>query len=306
MMLRRGGRIRIRLILIASLCAAPVFAQDVIRMRQVVDFDSPEGWAMKYFGAATLLTGMGVPDTARPGSLDAGFETIQLPHLSREERMVGFTGTKPEDLNKLPVFVRPRVTIGLSADLSLTLSYVPPIEVEGVEANLFSLALARPIFRGQSWSLGARIYGQAGSVKSDFTCPSEEAAAPIGSEQNLYGCEAASSDRATLRYGGLEIVTGRSFSAFGNPHVHLGVSGNFFDNEFQVDARTFGFIDRTHLSTDGFVYTTQAGITWPIQGSTRFGIEFFYAPLSVVRLGSTSSRNDELFNARLLLTRRLW
>ncbi len=296
-----------RLLFIAMLLviAPSLAAQDVIRRREVVAFDSPEGWAMKYFGAATLLTSLGVPQESRPGSIDAGLETIQLPHLSTEERMVGFTGTKPEDLNKLPVFVRPRVTIGLPADLSLTLSYVPPVSVEGVEANLFSVALGRPVYRGSIWSLGLRLYGQGGTVTSDFTCPEEEASAPIGSVDNLYGCEERSSDEATLRYGGMELVLSRALPALRAPTLHVGVSGNYFENEFQVTARTFGFLDRTHLSTHGVVYTVQGGLSWPLRGGTAFGVELFYAPLDVTRLGSTGTSNDGLLNARLLLTHRL-
>ena len=215
------------LVLIALLWASPLVAQEVIRTRRAVDFDSPEGWAMKYFGAATLLTGMGVPYDIRPGRVDAGLETIQLPHLSTRQRMVGFTGTKPEDLNKLPVFIRPRVTIGLPAEVSLTLSYVPPLEIEGVKANLFSVALYRPVVRGAAWSAGVRLYGQAGWVESDFTCPQEEADEPPGFPGNLYGCEGRSSDEATLRYGGVEILGARTFSVAGNPTAHLGVSGNY-------------------------------------------------------------------------------
>ncbi len=296
---------RALLIAMLLLIAPSLAAQDVIRRREVVEFDSPEGWAMKYFGAATLLTSLGFPHESRPGSIDAGLETIQLPHLSTEERMVGFTGTKSEDLNKLPVFVRPRVTIGLPADLSLTLSYVPPVSVEGVEANLFSVALGRPIYRGSVWSAGVRVYGQGGTVTSDFTCPEKEARAPIGSEQNLYGCEERSSDEATLRYGGIELTASRPIATLRASTLHLGVSGNYLDNEFQVNARTFGFLDRTHLSTHGIVYTVQGGLSWPIRGGTAFGVELFYAPLEVVRLGSTSTTNDGLLNARLLLTHRL-
>lgn len=296
---------RLLIAAILFLIASSLAAQDVIRRREVVDFDSPEGWAMKYFGAATLLTSLGVPHESRPGSIDAGLETIQLPHLSTAERMVGFTGTKSEDLNKLPVFVRPRMTIGLPADLSLTLSYVPPVSVGGVEANLFSVALGRPIYRGSLWSAGIRVYGQGGTVTSDFTCPEKEAQAPIGSEQNLYGCEERSSDEATLRYGGIELIAARQIATLRASTLHVGVSGNYFDNEFQVNARTFGFLDRTHLSTHGIVYTVQSGLSWPIGRGTAFGIELFYAPLEVVRLGSPRTSNDGLLNARLLLTHRL-
>ncbi|MEO8215904.1 MAG: hypothetical protein ABI718_02365 [Acidobacteriota bacterium] len=285
--------------------AGPLLAEDVLRFREIVDFDRPEAWAMKYYGVATLFTGLMPPESVRPWSLDAGVEGVSLPHLSAAKRTVGFTGTKAEDLNKLPGYVRPRLTLGLPSDFSVTVGWVPPVTIRGLRANLYALSVERPLIVRASFSLGARAYGQRGYVRSDFTCPEEEVAFPVGSPQNLYGCQAPSGDVATLRQSGLELIGSRSFRTLGAPTVSLGAAGTYLDADFQVNAETYGFLDRTHLFTHGIVYTFEGGVVWPVMPRVDAGLQLFYAPLSVLRPGDTATRNDSLLNVRILLTYRL-
>jgi hypothetical protein len=136
--------------------AAPVRAQPVLQGSQELAFDRPESWAMKYFASVTLLTGLGAPRPAKPGSIELGIEIASVPTLSAEERTVGFGGTKTEDLNRTSVFGRPRVRIGLPHELALTLSYVPPVELFDTEPHLAALAVERPFHMGRRWRLGAR------------------------------------------------------------------------------------------------------------------------------------------------------
>ena len=69
-------------------------------------------------------------------TLDLALEVTQVPHLSTRERTVGFGGFKAEDLNRLPVLVRPRLTIGLPRRFAIELGYVPPIEIVWVLSML--------------------------------------------------------------------------------------------------------------------------------------------------------------------------
>ena len=102
---------------------------------------------------------------------------------------VGFGGLKEEDLNKTPLFVRPRLTVGLPADFSLTVAYVPPVRAFGVKSNLLAVALDRPLWRGERWTLGGRLYGQLGTAEGSFTCTAEDAAAGDDPRRNPFGCE---------------------------------------------------------------------------------------------------------------------
>src|SRR5262245_57879796 len=84
----------------------------VIDETEHLDFDRPQAWAMKYFSTVTLFTPLGAPVVREPGSIDLALEVTQVPHLSPDERRVGFDGAKEEDLNRLPVVARPRLLIG--------------------------------------------------------------------------------------------------------------------------------------------------------------------------------------------------
>jgi hypothetical protein len=212
-------------------------------------WDRPEAWAMKYFNSVSILTGLGPPRARDRWSFEIGLELDSIPHLSEDQRRVGFIGQKVEDLNRLPLFFRPRLTIGLPAAWSLDIAYVPPIEIRGVKSHLFSLGLERPVYATGPWVLGLRFYGQVGSVESDFTCSEEDASHPPGSPGNIWGCEAPSEDEVTLNYLGAAFTGGYRYR---KTDFHWGLAANYMDMEFQVDAVTYGVIDRALLLADGW------------------------------------------------------
>jgi hypothetical protein len=142
---------------------------------------------MNYFTSLSLLAGLGPPYSRRPASFEAGLELSWIPELSASQRRVGFNGTKEEDLNKAPIFARPRLTIGLPWSTALTLSYVPPIRLFGVTPNLFAFGVERPVYDRKPWTVGVRAYGQIGDIEGAFTCSEEAARSRPGSPQNPLG-----------------------------------------------------------------------------------------------------------------------
>ena len=112
-------------------------AQPLVSGAENLDFDRPEAWAMKYFASLSLLTSMGAPKAYEPGAILLGFEGGWVPHLSEEQRRVGFNGTKLEDLNKTSFFGRVRATVGLPSKFSVDIGYVPPIELNGAKPHFF-------------------------------------------------------------------------------------------------------------------------------------------------------------------------
>ena len=278
--------------------AAGTASAQVLNDIEELDWDRPEAWAMKFFSSVSLLTGLGPPRAREPWSFEIGLELDTIPHLDEDQRRVGFGGAKVEDLNRLPVFARPRLTIGLPAKLSLDVAWVPPVELRGVKSNLFSLALERPVFSTGPWTLGVRVYGQLGTVEGDLTCSEEDASSPPGSPGNIWGCEAPSKDELTLNYLGAAFTGGYRYR---KTDFHWGLAANYMDMEFQVDARTFGFHDRSLLLADGWTWSFNTGASWRLGGRTSVAVELFYSPLSVVRPPSTSSENDPLINLRTML-----
>ncbi len=276
---------------------APVSGQ-VLDDVEDLDWNRPEAWAMKYFNSVSLLTGLGPPRVREPWSISIGLELDVIPRLDEDQRRVGFGGVKVEDLNRLPAFVRPRVTIGLPARWSLDLAWVPPLEVRRVTSNLFALGFERPVFASEPWTLGIRFYGQIGTVKSDFTCSEEDASYPPGSPDNIWGCLAPSEDEVTLNHLGAAFTGGYRVRG---TDFHWGLAATYMDMEFQVDALLFELVDRTLLRADGWTWSFNGGASWSLGRRTSLAVELFYSPLGVVRPPSTSTDNDPLLNLRSML-----
>lgn len=288
--------------------AAPAAAQPpVFGPTEELRFDEPESWAMAWFSSITLLTGFGVSEPLEPGALELGLEGGWVPDLSEEQRRVGFSGTKVEDLNRVPAIGRPRLSVGLPAGWTLTGAWIPPVEIDDVEPNLFALALGRELWAGNRTRGGLRLYGQRGTVEGAITCTSDDAAGGDDPLANPFGCEAPSEDELTLTYYGAELSV--AYRTAGGTEPYAAAAINRFDNEFQVDAITFGLNDRTLLLSEGTTWSVAAGIAQPIGDRARLAGEVFYSPLDVRRLDGGDelgpAETDELLNVRLLWTWRL-
>ncbi len=290
-------------LLLAS--TAALRAQAVLENSQNLDFDRPEAWAMKYFASVSMLTGLGTPRALEPSRVYLELEGAWVPSLSESERTVGFNGTKVEDLNRSSVFLRPRAVIGLPHKYSLTLSWVPPIEVNGVKPNLFGIAIGRPVHEARSWRIGLRGYAQYGILQADFTCPEDVVAAGRDPVQNPFNCVEPSNDEQKIGAIGAELSWGYRASGSGRWEPHLGLSANYLDMEFQVDARHSGFVDRTVLLADGWTFSVTAGITYHATSRWKLVGEAFYSPLDVVRPPSGSTQNDALLNIRSMVSYRI-
>jgi hypothetical protein len=182
---------------------------------------------------------------------------------------------------------------------------VPPIEVEGVKPNLFSLAIDRVLYVGQHWSMGARLHGQVGDVEGDLVCSEDDASHPVGSPENLYGCRAPSNDEATLDHIALHLGAGYQVSGSRGPTFLFGGDLIHHDLEFQIDAFTFGVHDRTRLLADGYSWALSAGMSIPLAQRTQVGLEVLWSPLQVTRPPSTEEQTDELLHLKALLRYRI-
>ncbi|NNM29474.1 MAG: hypothetical protein HKO57_08130 [Akkermansiaceae bacterium] len=269
-----------------------------------LDFDRPEAWAMKRTAALLMFTSVGPPADREDGELELSLESIWNPGLSRGERTVGFKGTKEEDINRLPVVPRPRLTMGIGFNTTFELAYIPPVEIEGIEPNVLAVALERPVYRCDDLILGLRLFGQLGTAKGDITCSEDDARDGIG------GCLAPSEDEVQLNYAGLALTGGYELPENVGGSLFFGLYAAYLDLEFQVNAllegRRFDVRDRTRQMSDGWIYGLTGGYSRPVGENCRLGVEAFYAPLDVMRGdvqgGDFSTENDSLFNLRAMLT----
>jgi hypothetical protein len=93
---------------------------------------------------------------------------------------------------------------------------------------------------------------------------------------------------------------GRRLSLLGRPTLHLSGAANYADLQFQVNALTFGFIDRRHLTAHGMTWSIGTGGTWSLARRTDAAVDVFYAPLSIRRPDQPRT-HDSLLTARFML-----
>jgi hypothetical protein len=283
---------------------APAAAQLVIDDHEELDFDRPEAWAMAWFAAVAFPTVLGDGEPLPPGAVELSLEGGWVPSLSEEQRTVGFLGEKPEDLNRAAVFGRPRIAVGLPARLTATLSWAPPIEVDGVEPNILSLSLGGPLWEGERGRFAARLFGQQGELRGDLTCPRDiSGIADFG--RNPYGCEEPSRDEMSLRLVGVELQASTKLARWPRLSPYAAIAHSWLDAEFQVDARRNGFLDRTLLETDGTLWSATAGVSFAASERLRLAGELFYTPLDVVGRAGKGEETDGLLNGRVLLAYRV-
>jgi hypothetical protein len=273
-----------------------------------VGFDRPEAWGLKYFASSSLLSGLQPPpepvEGHRIGSISIGFEIGWLPSLDEGQRLIGFNGKSPEDLNKAPIFARPVVRVGLPAKFTVVVAAPPPFEMFGVKPRLFAFGLERPLLERDRWTLSWRGYGQVGSVKGAFTCPHSVLAFAPGSPQNRGGCLAESADVAALRYAGSEFQFAYRIPSMRKLVPHVAVGGNFIDGVFRVNAMIEAGHDQNRLWTRGGTFSTSGGVSYLVTKRATITVDAFYTPLWVQRSLTSPRTNDGLFNVRALMSYR--
>jgi hypothetical protein len=60
---------------------------------------------------------------------------------------------------------------------------------------------------------------------------------------------------ATLRYAGAELDVDGKVAALGKLVPHVAIGANYINSVFQVNAHTFGHVDRTRLETSGVTWS---------------------------------------------------
>lgn len=291
------------LLLGAVIWSSALLAQPVVDRSEDLASDRPESWAMAYMSATTLFSGFSSTREREPWSFAVGAELGHVPHLSSHKRRVGFDGTKLEDLNKSPVFGTVRVQLALPEDFAVEFGWTPPVRVGGAEPDqLFAIAVERALLGTGEWELNGRLFHQRGRVEGDFTCDRVTASFPPGSEQNPFGCREPSSDRFTLNQSGLELALSRSmFEGLVTPR--LAYAATYMRPRTQVEAATFGVLDRSVLTTSTTVHTWTAGGTFRPSSSWELGAAVAWTPLHARRPPDQRRSTHDLWSARVMMRR---
>jgi hypothetical protein len=282
-----------------------VFAQTVVETSESLPMTRPEAWAMAWMSQGTAFQGFGPATARRPGALAIGGELGQLPHISSARRRVGFDGTKPEDLNKSPVFGRVRAWVGLPAGFTLELGWTPPLSIGGARAHrMVAVALERPLWRHGDWMGGIRFAHRRGEVRGDITCSRTVAAEPPGSSENPFGCRAPSHDRFRERADSVELTTALALAG-GRLHPFASITGTRLRVATQVDAEVFGVVDRSRLHARDTIGSAAAGVMVDAGAGWEWTLGLQWTPLDVRRQGQLHAQSDDLWSLRFMLRRSL-
>jgi len=156
--LRRGAS------LVALLTALPGVSQ-AQRVTERHPFSDPEGRLLAFYSAAMAFSPAGMaPDESR---LSVSLEVSHVPYLNAAQRRPSID--KPESTNLAPFFPRPRGALRVG-NWTVEASWIPPMRVFDVEANLLSAAIAAPPVTIGDFSIAPRLWGTFGRIRGSMTC----------------------------------------------------------------------------------------------------------------------------------------
>ncbi|HEU4697553.1 MAG TPA: hypothetical protein VFS40_00075 [Gemmatimonadales bacterium] len=211
--------------------------------------------------------------------LRVGLEGAYVPQVDAVTRTPTLCrpGKGPDNANLLNVLPRPRVSVLLGRGVGLEASWIPPVRVWGVRANLVALALdwTRPL--GARAALGLRAHTTLGGVRAPITCPDEALQDPASEcfagqrsddsfHPNLIGAEAALGWRA-----------GHGFAPY------AGVGYTHLAPRFRVDfTNRVGETDRRRIEVDLDRVAAFAGATWRLIPALTLTGELYAVPADAV------------------------
>lgn len=277
--------------LLFPLTAAAQYGGGGTRALEEHTLSDNEGRLLAYYSALLTYSPVGAPITARPWAFEVGLEGGYVPRLSEQQRTAG--RDKPETTNLLAVLPRPRAAIWLPGGLRVEGSWIPPISMSDVTANLVSVAAAYPVHATGALTLTPRVSYTGGRIRGPITCNKD-----LGNTTNqaftiYYAlvCHSLESDDhfEPRQWAGELSLTGPQWRGMFVPYGGLGVQHE--DTRFDIGVRNAdGSRDLDHPILE--LHTTRgygfAGATWTAARLVRISGELFYAPGSVftVRLGA--------------------
>jgi hypothetical protein len=239
-------RITVLLALLALCGVRPLAAQGDCTLGNLPD-DSNEAELFKIRGAATAFGRAIAPTSLRPKGVLLMFEVSTLQEIDSATATPTYCrpGKPSENINLLGVLPRPRVIFGIDDGLTVEASWIPPIPVNDVKANLFGVAIARTIVAGAG-VLSLRGAATLGEIRAPITCTEEQIAedpsAPGASE--CAGGDEPSSDHYKPNSFSFDVSYARDLWQ-GKLRPYVGGGVNFLRPRFQVE-----FVDQFDVLQD--------------------------------------------------------
>jgi hypothetical protein len=239
---------------------------------------SNEAKTMASFAVA-LAFGRGSAPELYPG-FTAGLEVSSIPGVSDAiaTPTICRPGKGAENTDLLFAIPRPRIGMPLPMGLTLQASWVPPIRVNGVKANLFGFSLEKAFGSLDGLVAAVRAHATLGSVRAPITCADEELDDPT--TECFRGSR--SDDRLSPNIMGVDVAIGVSLAG-GRLRPYGGAGYNRLQPRFQVNfTDQGGVLDDRRVEVDLDRLIVFGGATWEL--GTRLGItgEVYSAPADAV------------------------
>ena len=196
-------------------------------------------------------------------------------------------GKGSENTEFLFAVPRPRVGVPLPLGLALQASWIPPVRVAGVKANLVGVSLAKTLELG-SLVGSLRAHGTFGSIHAAITCADRDLADPAS---ECFG-GSRSDDRFSPNIAGTDLSLGWTMLD-GRLRPYVGGGYNRLAPRFRVNfTNRFGGVDRTRVAVDLDRAVVFGGATWQLPRHLTTSAEVYAAPgdATTVRLAVRAVR----------------
>jgi hypothetical protein len=243
-------------------------------------FPSPDSHEAQLFEALSVplaFSLMQAPSVSPVGRISLGLEATYLPDISAEIRTptVCRPGKGPENTDLLLALPRPRAIVILPAGFMLEGSWIPPVRLNGVKANLFGLGLERSMaLTGQGALLALRLHAAFGLIRAPIVC--ESAALRDPTSECFQGTR--SDDRYNPNIFGAEGAVSWPLGE-GQVRPFVGVGLNILHPRFQVNfTNSAGSTDNRKVEVDLTRGAVFGGATWHSKKAWSLTGEIYSSP----------------------------
>jgi hypothetical protein len=244
--------------------------------------DGPEGRLLAYYAAAVAFTPAGFDGAS--SRFHVGLEVSWVPPLNEAQRRPSID--KPEATNLAPLVPRPRLgarLLGFTAEAS----WIPPMEVFDVRANLLGFSLARAVGTVGGTRLTPRVAVTFGRVRGPITC-NPGTMLGRGSDLELYYstvCHGRESDDwFEPRLLSADLIASRDVGGPLALRLYASAGARVDRSRFDIGVlHVDGRRDTDHpiLELEATRPQFALGATWRAAGPWGAGVEGFYAPGSL-------------------------
>ena len=270
---RAAGSVMVLIGALLLLCPAMGAAQEC---RPSKTSNEAEGFGIV---SVPLAFGRAQAPELLPG-LRLGLEAAYVPQVDDATATPTFCrpGKGPENVNLTPLIPRPRLSVPLPLGLAFEASWIPPVRVGGVKANLFGVSLGRSFGNIDGVVLALRGHATFGSIRAPITC--DDDALEDATSECFQGTR--SDDRYSPNIFGADLAVSAPV-AEGRLRPYVGAGYNRLTPRFQVNfTNGAGTVDTTRVIVNLDRLAVFGGATWILSYRFAMSGEVYATPADAV------------------------